>query len=716
LPRKILLADDSVTAQNMGKKILTDAGYEVTTVSNGSAALKKVQDNPPDLIVLDVYMPGHSGLEVCRRLKESANTAHIPILLTVGKLEPFKPDEARKARAEAFVVKPFEASELIAMVKRLETEPPKPPETKPSRKKRKLAEIFAASAIVETPDPNVAEIQEEGWRERLSVPHPHAEEKEEAPEAAWGTGFRDLSSSEAESNSRRDSAFTAEPFVASSLPPTPQDATPEEIAALQAAAALLSGRDPAAANTPSVETVVPKELEKAPAATDASPSPSVQTDGEQDGEKKDVTVAEAKPASESPVVEAAKQEEPAALAASPQFAAQEPGVIDQSEEPLFAPEFQPKVEVAAPAPQEEAKKEQEEAKKEEEEKAEEVAADPVTAAPVAEAATETPAAVEQGKPATEETEKKGEAAPAEAVAQVVEQPIPVLAVVPEEPNPAIAAATAAEVPVAAIAAEAPAETTVVAVESSAEPPAAASKETEPVKEIEHQVAAQPVAVAEAETKLAESAHWTAVSVALLGEEAAVALEREMAEFRTVAAAGEGSAHPVVESAIAVIEAPPAASEQIISSHVVEASQSSVQDFAVVAEATQLVAAIAEPARAAAVAAGAETSPEASVAAAPVSEKPASDAEIDASTSADMQAAWANWREIRESIVGSSVSQNVVDLVSSVAEPAEAAPEKESESTQTTGDPAAIANIVDSVLAELKPKIVEEIAKKLKKKK
>jgi hypothetical protein len=82
----------------------------------------------------------------------------------------------------------------------------------------------------------------------------------------------------------------------------------------------------------------------------------------------------------------------------------------------------------------------------------------------------------------------------------------------------------------------------------------------------------------------------------------------------------------------------------------------------------------------------------------------------------MQAAWANWREIRESIVGSSVSQNVVDLVSSVAGPAEAAPERESESTQTTGDPAAIANIVDSVLAELKPKIVEEIAKKLKKKK
>jgi len=63
VPRKILLADDSVTAQNMGKKILSDAGYEVITVSNGSAALKKANELLPDIAVLDVYMPGYSGLK-----------------------------------------------------------------------------------------------------------------------------------------------------------------------------------------------------------------------------------------------------------------------------------------------------------------------------------------------------------------------------------------------------------------------------------------------------------------------------------------------------------------------------------------------------------------------------------------------------------------------------------------------------------------------------
>ena len=91
MARKILLADDSVTAQNMGRKILTDAGYDVITVNNGSAALKRIAEAKPDLIVLDVYMPGYSGLEVCQRLKDSPETAHIPVLLTVGKLEPFKP-------------------------------------------------------------------------------------------------------------------------------------------------------------------------------------------------------------------------------------------------------------------------------------------------------------------------------------------------------------------------------------------------------------------------------------------------------------------------------------------------------------------------------------------------------------------------------------------------------------------------------------------------
>ncbi len=120
MPRTVLLADDSVTAQNMGRRILTDAGYEVITVNNGSAALKKIHENHPDLIILDVYMPGYGGLEVCQRLKESGETMRIPVLLSVGKMEPFKADEAKRVRADAHIVKPFEASELLAALAKLE--------------------------------------------------------------------------------------------------------------------------------------------------------------------------------------------------------------------------------------------------------------------------------------------------------------------------------------------------------------------------------------------------------------------------------------------------------------------------------------------------------------------------------------------------------------------------------------------------------------------
>ncbi len=116
MPLKILLADDSMTAQNMGKKILADAGYEVIAVSNGAAAIKKISSDRPDIAVVDVYMPGYTGLEVCERVKSAAETARMPVLLTVGKMEPFKMEDANRVRADGVLIKPFEASDLAAAI------------------------------------------------------------------------------------------------------------------------------------------------------------------------------------------------------------------------------------------------------------------------------------------------------------------------------------------------------------------------------------------------------------------------------------------------------------------------------------------------------------------------------------------------------------------------------------------------------------------------
>ncbi len=116
---KILLADDSMTAQNMGRKILAEGGYDVVAVSNGAAALKKIAEVHPELVILDVYMPGYTGLEVCERVRGALATAHLPVVLTVGKLEPFKPEEGNRVKADALLVKPFEATDLLATVKKL---------------------------------------------------------------------------------------------------------------------------------------------------------------------------------------------------------------------------------------------------------------------------------------------------------------------------------------------------------------------------------------------------------------------------------------------------------------------------------------------------------------------------------------------------------------------------------------------------------------------
>jgi len=231
LARKILLADDSVTAQNMGRKILADAGYEVITVNNGSAALKKIAEQKPDLIVLDVYMPGYSGLEVCQRLKEAQETARVPVLLTVGKLEPFKPEEAKRVRADGFIVKPFEASELLSALSKLEDKiVPRAEASKPGRFARVTAAIEEGRY-----DKTVAITEDVGWKNRISFPS--KKEKLAPEEGESATMYKPLE------KPRLSKVEEAKVDLGALAPEgLPKDVTPEEIAALAAAAAQMKGK------------------------------------------------------------------------------------------------------------------------------------------------------------------------------------------------------------------------------------------------------------------------------------------------------------------------------------------------------------------------------------------------------------------------------------------------------------------------------------------
>jgi len=275
LARKILLADDSVTAQNMGRKILTDAGYDVVTVNNGSAALKRVGEQKPDLIVLDVYMPGYSGLEVCARLKDAPDTSRIPILLTVGKLEPFKPEEASRVRADAFIVKPFEASELLSALTRLEDR--MVPQADGSRFSTTVSGIERFSAA--DPTMRQADPEDAGWRNRLRFPSNKKKEEPEPEEDFGTTPFRDLKNGKNKPPARGSFAVNSAPAPGQEpglVPDIPRDITPEELDALSDLVAKLDGPIPASENVAPLGE--PISTVETPAKPDENGPPVSETD------------------------------------------------------------------------------------------------------------------------------------------------------------------------------------------------------------------------------------------------------------------------------------------------------------------------------------------------------------------------------------------------------------------------------------------------------
>jgi CheY-like chemotaxis protein len=221
----------------MGRRILVDAGYEVITVNNGSSALKKISEEKPDLIVLDVYMPGYGGLEVCQRIREAPETARIPVLLTVGKLEPFKADEARRVRADAFIVKPFEASELLTALTSLEDKIVAQP----------MGPLRGPLNVPEEPIKDFGD-KDRGWRNRLKIPsRTKSREAEPVPE----------------------SGATAEEFYEVKLRGAESAQPPTEAKAAAVPAPLAPESEPGSGQGPAIEQPPPQPVNGEAKARDA---------------------------------------------------------------------------------------------------------------------------------------------------------------------------------------------------------------------------------------------------------------------------------------------------------------------------------------------------------------------------------------------------------------------------------------------------------------
>jgi len=114
---RVLIVEDERDIRDLILLHLQRDGYQVTTAGSGEDGLLQVKQSPPDLVLLDLMLPGMSGLEVCRRLRQEPTTATLPILMLTAKADEVDRVVGLELGADDYVVKPFSPKELVARVR-----------------------------------------------------------------------------------------------------------------------------------------------------------------------------------------------------------------------------------------------------------------------------------------------------------------------------------------------------------------------------------------------------------------------------------------------------------------------------------------------------------------------------------------------------------------------------------------------------------------------
>ncbi len=115
--QKILLVDDSKTELHHLSDLLTKRGFQVRTAENGEEALRRLAEEKPDLILMDVVMPGQNGFQLTRAITRDPDFADVPVIICTSKNQETDKVWGMRQGARDYVVKPVNADELVAKIK-----------------------------------------------------------------------------------------------------------------------------------------------------------------------------------------------------------------------------------------------------------------------------------------------------------------------------------------------------------------------------------------------------------------------------------------------------------------------------------------------------------------------------------------------------------------------------------------------------------------------
>jgi two-component system, cell cycle response regulator DivK len=126
--KTVLVVEDNDDSRDIYRTVLRHHGYDVRVAEDGEAALAAALAHPPDLVLLDLGLPGVDGVEVTRRLREEPATAHVPVLVLTVHSQPGDRADAHEAGCDRYLVKPADPRDVVAEIQRMLDALPAPAE------------------------------------------------------------------------------------------------------------------------------------------------------------------------------------------------------------------------------------------------------------------------------------------------------------------------------------------------------------------------------------------------------------------------------------------------------------------------------------------------------------------------------------------------------------------------------------------------------------